>query len=174
MCSFSFRQCMRIAKPLIGVVLSVPRPRAHDNRADRALRRRHPPRVHTVLALRANGLGAMFLTSLSRRRSPGIADTVSRGHHVTSSGQEAHHSQAHVGGCRRALAPCVRLRPTSDYDPFLLLDDFRNDVPADTSRASRGIPTAASRPSRTSLPVRSSTPIVWETGARSQPATFSG
>jgi len=36
---------------------------------------------------------------------------------------------------------------TSDFDPFLLLDDFRNDVPEDYLAGFHGIPTAASRPS---------------------------
>ena len=74
----------------------------------------------------------------------------------------------------------VRLRrafgfgETSEFDPFLLLDDFRNDVPEDYLPASRGIRTAASRRSRTCWRERSSTATAWATAAPSAPATSSG
>ena len=55
---------------------------------------------------------------------------------------------------------------TDDFDPFLLLDDFRNERPATTTwPASRGIRTAASRPSPTCSPARSSTATAWATRA---------
>ena len=46
---------------------------------------------------------------------------------------------------------------TKEFDPFLLLDDFRNENPADYSPASPGIRIAASRPSPTCWPAKSST-----------------
>ena len=55
----------------------------------------------------------------------------------------------------------VRLRrafgfgDTSELNPFLLFDDFRNDDPPTTWRASRGIPIAASRRSPTFSTARS-------------------
>ncbi len=53
---------------------------------------------------------------------------------------------------------------TKDFDPFLLLDDFRNDNPND--RDFHGTRTAASRPSPTSSLDRSSTATVWATRAK--------
>ena len=74
----------------------------------------------------------------------------------------------------------VRLRrafgfgETSEFDPFLLFDDFRSDNPADSSPAFRGIRTAASRPSPTCSRARSSTATASATAARSAPATCNG
>jgi hypothetical protein len=74
----------------------------------------------------------------------------------------------------------VRLRrafgfgDTGEFDPFLLLDDFRNDRPEDIARDFRGIRIAASRRSRMSWRGASITATVWETGASSAPATCSG
>ena len=55
---------------------------------------------------------------------------------------------------------------TKEFDPFLLLDDFRNENPATTSRDFRGIRTVASRPSPTCWPARSSTATVSATRER--------
>ncbi len=63
---------------------------------------------------------------------------------------------------------------TTEFDPFLLLDDFRNDVPRTTSPASPGIPIAASKPSPMSWPAPSNTATAWATAAPSPPATCSG
>ena len=38
---------------------------------------------------------------------------------------------------------------TKEFDPFLLLDDFRNDVPDDYLAGFPGTPTGGSKPSRT-------------------------
>ncbi len=43
---------------------------------------------------------------------------------------------------------------TSEFDPFLLLDDFRNERPADYLAGFPGIRIAASKPSPTSSPAR--------------------
>ena len=56
----------------------------------------------------------------------------------------------------------VRLRrafgfgDTTEFDPFLLLDDFRNNGPRTTSPGFHGTRTAASRPSPTSRRQRGS------------------
>ncbi len=63
---------------------------------------------------------------------------------------------------------------TTDFDPFLLFDDFRNDRPTTTSPDSPGIRIAASRPSPTSSPEASNTATAWATGAASAPAMCSG
>ena len=56
------------------------------------------------------------------------------------------------------------IRDTADYDPFLLLDDFRNDNPADYAAGFPSAPcTAASRPSLTCSPATSRTPTAWGT-----------
>ena len=52
---------------------------------------------------------------------------------------------------------------TSEFDPFLLLDDFRNDTRRITSPASPGIRIAASRPSPTSSRAPWSTATAWAT-----------
>ena len=64
---------------------------------------------------------------------------------------------------------------TSDFDPFLLLDDFRNDVPEDYLA---GFP-VASAPRDRDHHLRSgrepwSTATAWAIAARSPPATCSG
>ncbi|HXY51507.1 MAG TPA: hypothetical protein VEI01_18815 [Terriglobales bacterium] len=63
---------------------------------------------------------------------------------------------------------------TSDFDPFLLLDDFRNDVPQDYVAGFPWHPTVASRPSPTSLPEAPSTATASAITARSLPATSNG
>ena len=55
---------------------------------------------------------------------------------------------------------------TKDFDPFLLLDDFRNENPEDYLRDFPGIRTAGSRPSPTCLPARWSTATAWATEER--------
>ncbi len=58
---------------------------------------------------------------------------------------------------------------TSDFDPFLLLDDFRNDVPEDYLA---GFPWHPHR----GMTWREllSTAIAWATAVPSRPATFNG
>jgi len=63
---------------------------------------------------------------------------------------------------------------TSAYDPFLLLDDFRNDVPEEYLAGFPWHHTAGSRPSRMSWPEPWNTETAWETVASLAPATFSG
>ena len=63
---------------------------------------------------------------------------------------------------------------TAEFDPFLLLDDFRNDRPDDYRAGFPGTPIAASRPSPMCSPARSSTATASATAARSAPATCSG
>ena len=63
---------------------------------------------------------------------------------------------------------------TTEFDPFLLFDDFRNDVPTTISPAFRGIRTAASRRSPMCSPARSSTATASATRARWARATCSG
>jgi len=63
---------------------------------------------------------------------------------------------------------------TSEFDPFLLLDDFRNDVPEDYLAAFPGIRIAASRPSLMFSPAPSSTATASVITAPSLPATCSG
>jgi redox-sensitive bicupin YhaK (pirin superfamily) len=57
---------------------------------------------------------------------------------------------------------------TKEFDPFLLLDDFRNDDPEDYRAGfpwhpHRGIRTVASKPLRMCLPVRLNTETAWAT-----------
>ena len=63
---------------------------------------------------------------------------------------------------------------TSDFDPFLLLDDFRNDIPEDYLAGFPGTPTAASKRSPMSSPEPWNTATAWEIKAPSPPATCSG
>jgi hypothetical protein len=63
---------------------------------------------------------------------------------------------------------------TSDYDPFLLLDDFRNDRPEDYLAGFPGTRIAGSKRSPTCWPARWTTPTAWGTRARSRRATSSG
>jgi len=63
---------------------------------------------------------------------------------------------------------------TAETDPFLLLDDFRNDRPQDYLAGFLGIRTAASRPSPTSYPAPSSTATAWAIGVCWVPATCNG
>ena len=63
---------------------------------------------------------------------------------------------------------------TSDFDRFLLLDDFRNDVPEDYLLAFHGTHTEESRLLHMSSPERLSTAPAWETMARSLPVISSG
>ena len=63
---------------------------------------------------------------------------------------------------------------TSDFDPFLLFDDFRTRIPRTISPDFHGIPIAASRPSPTSSPARSRTATAWETPAPWVQAMCSG
>ena len=64
---------------------------------------------------------------------------------------------------------------TTEFDPFLLLDDFRNDRPDDyLGRLSRGIRIAASRRSPMCSPAPSSTATASATRASWARATCSG
>ncbi len=83
-------------------------------------------------------------------------------------------SQPTIEGAGVHLRRAFGFGDPGEHDPFLLLDDFRNDRPADYRPASPGTRTAASRPSPTCWPARSTTPTAWATRARSVPATCSG
>ena len=55
---------------------------------------------------------------------------------------------------------------TKDFDPFLLLDDFRNEIRKIIWRDFPGIRIAASKPSPTCLPVPSNTATASATKAK--------
>ena len=59
------------------------------------------------------------------------------------------------------------------FDPFLLLDDFRNDQPEHYLKGSPGTRTGGSRPSLTCSPATSSTATAWAM-RDIPPATSSG
>ncbi len=63
---------------------------------------------------------------------------------------------------------------TTEFDPFLLFDDFRNDHPNDYLAGFRGTRIAASRRSRMCSPVRSRTATALATREFSVRATSSG
>ena len=63
---------------------------------------------------------------------------------------------------------------TSDFDPFLLLDDFRNDVPEDYLAGFPWHPHRASKQLLTSSREPLITAIAWETTAQLPPVTCSG
>ena len=63
---------------------------------------------------------------------------------------------------------------TSELDPFLLFDDFRNDRPDDDRAGFPGTRTAASRPSPMCWPERSTMATAWATGERWAPAMYNG
>lgn len=63
---------------------------------------------------------------------------------------------------------------TGETDPFLLFDDFRNDVPAQYQAGFPGTRTAASKPSPMCWPARSSTLTHWAIAACWAPVTYSG
>src|SRR3982750_676953 len=51
--------------------------------------------------------------------------------HVRPSDSKGHSHQGDDRRRRRQAAARVRVREYTEFDPFLLLDDFRNDNPAD-------------------------------------------
>ena len=59
-------------------------------------------------------------------------------------------SQPTIEGAGVKLRRAFGFGNTGDFDPFLLLDDFRNEHPGTISQAFPGIPTGASKPSPTS------------------------
>jgi hypothetical protein len=63
---------------------------------------------------------------------------------------------------------------TKDFDPFLLLDDFRTMFPMTISPDFPGTPIVALRRSPMCLPEPSSTATAWEIAAPSSPAMCSG
>jgi redox-sensitive bicupin YhaK (pirin superfamily) len=63
---------------------------------------------------------------------------------------------------------------TKDFDPFLLLDDFRNDVPEDYLAGFPWHPHRGIKLSHTCLRERSNMATAWATVAPSLPATCSG
>jgi hypothetical protein len=63
---------------------------------------------------------------------------------------------------------------TSEFDPFLLFDDFRNDHPGDYRAGFPWHRTGASRPSLTCWRGRWTTATAWGTRESSAPATCSG
>ena len=83
-------------------------------------------------------------------------------------------SQPTIEGAGVKLRRAFGFGDTAETDPFLLLDDFRNDRPPITWRASRGIRTAASKRSRTSSRGPWITATASAIAARSAPATCSG
>jgi quercetin 2,3-dioxygenase len=52
-------------------------------------------------------------------------------HDVRSTNQADRSIQVHHGRCRRQASPAFGFGHTSEFDPFLLFDDFRNDRPGD-------------------------------------------
>jgi len=65
--------------------------------------------------------------SMSRRSSG--TNSISEAADVTGTCQECIHAKPTLEGAGVHLPPGFRIRHTSDFDPFLLLDDFRNDIP---------------------------------------------
>ena len=63
---------------------------------------------------------------------------------------------------------------TSDFDPFLLLDDFRSDTPGEYLAGFPGTRTAVSKQSRMFLPAPSSTATASEIAVSFLPATSNG
>ena len=63
---------------------------------------------------------------------------------------------------------------TSDFDPFLLLDDFRNDIPEDYLAGFPWHPHRGIETITYVLAGRSSTATAWETAAQLVLAMFSG
>ena len=63
---------------------------------------------------------------------------------------------------------------TPQFDPFLLLDDFRSDDPRYYIRGFPVIRIAESKPSLMSFVEMWNTAIAWEIKASSHPETFSG
>ena len=87
--------------------------------------------------------------------------------HVDSRRQESHQLPSPtLEGAGVHLRRAFGFGDTSDFDPFLLFDDFRNDVPEDYLAGFPGTRTAASRPSRTCSPARSSTATASATAER--------
>ena len=83
-------------------------------------------------------------------------------------------SQPTLEGAGVHLRRAFGFGTTSEFDPFLLLDDFRNDRPATISRASRGIRIAGSRRSPTSWRAPSITATASGIAAALARATCSG
>ena len=79
-----------------------------------------------------------------------------------------------VEGAGVKLQRAFGFEQTTEFDPFLLFDDFRNDHPEDYLAGFRGIRIAASRPSPTSSPAPSRTATASAIAAASAPATSSG
>jgi hypothetical protein len=75
-------------------------------------------------------------------------------------------SQPAIEGAGVKLRRAFGFGATDEFDPFLLLDDFRNERPGDYLAGFHGIRIAASKPSPTSWPVRSNTAIAWAIGDR--------
>ena len=83
-------------------------------------------------------------------------------------------SQPTIEGAGVNLQRAFGFHNTSDFDPFLLLDDFRNDNPRDTRPDFPGTRTAASRPSPMCWRERWSTATALGTAGPSARATCSG
>ena len=64
-------------------------------------------------------------------KQPRAPDSAAEVHHVTQSCQRDLPNQTHHRGSRRQASARLRLRQDQEFDPFLLLDDFRNENPAD-------------------------------------------
>jgi hypothetical protein len=80
--------------------------------------------------------------------------------------KETIQTKATLEGAGVKLQRAFGFGKTKEFDPFLLLDDFRNDNPNDYLAGFPGIRTAASKRSRMCLPVLSSMATAWVTEAR--------
>ena len=79
--------------------------------------------------------------------------------------REIHQTTPTIEGAGVKLQRAFGFGKTKEFDPFLLLDDFRNENPATTSPASRGTRTAASKPSPTCWRAKWRTETRWATRA---------
>ena len=73
----------------------------------------------------------MSRTTCTFRSYSGSVSSIGRLKYVHSTSEAAHPIQAGLEGAGVHLRRAFGFGNTSDFDPFLLLDDFRNDVPED-------------------------------------------
>jgi len=92
------------------------------------------------------GFDLPLARALDAAPSPARSVEAKRRHHVVKAGQAIVKAKPRLRR-RRRLRRAFGFGDTSEFDPFLLLDDFRNETPRTTSPASPGTRTAASRPS---------------------------
>jgi hypothetical protein len=84
------------------------------------------------------------------------------------------HATPHIEGAGVKLQRAFGFGNTTEFDPFLLFDDFRTRTRTTIVPVSRGIRTAGSRRSPTCSPVTWTMATASETAAASAPATSSG